>query len=106
MAAWFAAGKMKRDCAACGADPTLKETWGCESEEKYVLWRGTGYQLEVHGCPMRALEGWERRCFDLHQHYQEGRLPVKGGVLDQSAQALAAFEFIDDLMQALKPKEK
>lgn len=84
----------------------MREAWGCESQERYTIARGTPYETVTLGCPAKALEGWERLCIDLYFDYRNhGVLPVFGGALDQSEQARTAFRLLDDVFDTLRPKK-
>jgi hypothetical protein len=100
-----AGGFGKVSCELCAEQPDLKEIHQCEGgPEKWMILRGTPGQFEIDRCPMSYLDKSIERAFFLYGHYMDGRLPIKGGVLDQIHTGLEAFELISEYLDIMKRK--
>jgi hypothetical protein len=101
-----AAGEFgKVSCGLCEEQPSLKEIHQCQGgPDRWMILRGTPRQFEIDRCPMSYLDRSIERAFFLYGHYVNGRLPIRGGILNQIHTGLAAFELIAGFMDTMERK--
>ena len=58
--------------------------------------------MELDRCPAAYIDVKTLKAFKLFGHYVEGRFPIAGGVLDQTASGLGAFEVIEYFLAATR----
>jgi len=69
-----------------------------------MILRGTPRQFEIDRCPLSYLDRTIERAFMLYGHYKDGRLPIRGGVLEQIHTGLEAFELISEYVDITERK--
>ena len=112
IAAWLASGRLKRDCNACELDDGWKKRWICKPvideetgkpQPAYRIYRNTkGMRMVLDRCPAGFVDVKTLKAFKLFGHYAQGRFPVAGGVLDQTASGLEAFEVIEHCLDCAR----
>lgn len=90
-------GAYEQDCDVCPNRPTWqRERWGCEADAPrpfaVIPWRGGS--IPVKRCPSKTLPPEILSALRWIGHARNGNWPCAGGLLDQSATFVRAFEVV------------
>ncbi|MEA3225401.1 MAG: hypothetical protein U9Q07_05580 [Planctomycetota bacterium] len=59
-----------------------------------VIYRNTPYQMDLDKCYMKYVSPDVSTVLTLHDHFRNGCMPFAGGVMDQPAVLLDAFNLV------------
>jgi hypothetical protein len=96
LAVWVGINNL--NCRQCNKQ--LKKIRGCEQEVKPKVIEG----VEITRCPVKLITQETKTYLELFNYYQDGWLPVAGGILDQSMKVMNIFKFIQGEIERLEEK--
>lgn len=103
MAVWLP--RYKLNCHTCTKPQKLYR--GCETKASqpftFLL---DGEEYKIACCPVKLITPFTIIIMRYHRFYQAGFLPTPGGINNQSAKILDAFEIIDNEIQRIKAEEE
>ena len=69
------------------------EQWGCgvRSSARTAVFKFQGEPIDLHECPSRMIPAHIAEALGFYQWWTSGSLPVRGGILDQSATMVDAM---------------
>ena len=102
MAVWLP--KFKLDCRTC--TPVQKKHRGCESKAlQPFLLEIDGKKEELERCPIMLITRTTIRIVKYHSYFEDGFLPSNGGIDNQSALLMDAFDIIDNEKHKVKEQD-
>ena len=97
--------RYRLNCQIC--TDTQKRYRGCEAEalQPFIL-EIDGEREKLTRCPLTMITAKTIRIMRYHRFFRDGFLPSIGGIDQQSAKLLEAFEVIDNEKEKVREKDK
>ena len=122
LAVAVATGELRNDCRICTRVPEARAAWGCDApvtpflsidcpaclgfDPKCERCKGDPRGILIDRCPFSTMSPGIAAIIPYYADWQQGRMPVEGGVLDQSAAFVEAMRFLDSAVARLKKGPK
>ena len=114
-------GDLEMDCSICIRTPSVRIAWGCDKPTSNPFiniecprcWsldlecekcKGTGL-IGIDRCPYKSISPEIFRLASYYSDWKEGRLPVAGGICDQSARYVQAMKLMDKVIAKSRKEE-
>ncbi len=103
MAVWLP--RYRLNCHTC--TKTQKLYRGCEANAlQPFTFQFDEEEYKILNCPIKLITPFTIKVMRYHRFYQSGFLPSQGGLNNQSARLLDAFEIIDNELNKIKLEEE